>query len=375
MSYLNRRRSAQNSHVQRVTVLVIAVAALAVAAATSASIRSTSKAQATADICVLLPDSKSSVRWETQDRPRLAAAFKALGDSYSIVNAEGSASTQLNQAQQCLTNGAKVILLVNLDSGSGAAIEKLAKSKGAQSIDYDRLTLKGDASYYVSFNNVKVGQLQGQGLINCLNASGEIKNKPVIAELNGAPTDNNAKLFAQGYNGVLKNVYSKGTAIKGPNQSVPQWDNQQALTIFQGMLTKTNNKIDAVLAANDGLGNAAISALKSAGLEADPGHRPGRDGAGDPEHPLRLAVHDRLQGDQARRPPRPPRSPTASSRASRSTRTARSRTTASATCRRCSLTPIAITKNNWTVVVTRPVPARRATSASASTRSTARTAE
>jgi D-xylose transport system substrate-binding protein len=122
----------------------------------------------------------------------------------------------------------------------------------------------------VSFNKVKVGQLQGQGLINCLNASGEIKNKPVIAELNGAPTDNNAKLFAQGYNGVLKNVYSKGTAIKGPNQSVPQWDNQKALTIFQGMLTQTNNKINAVLAANDGLGNAAISALKSAGLKPIP---------------------------------------------------------------------------------------------------------
>jgi D-xylose transport system substrate-binding protein len=253
-----------------VTVLVIAIAALAVAAATSASIRSTSKVQATADICVLLPDSKSSVRWETQDRPRLAAAFKALGDSYTIVNAEGSASTQLNQAQQCLTNGAKVILLVNLDSGSGAAIEKMAVKAKAQVIDYDRLTLKGAASYYVSFNNVKVGQLQGQGLINCLNASGEIKNKPVIAELNGAPTDNNATLFAQGYNGVLKNVYSKGTAIKGPNQSVPQWDNQQALTIFQGMLTKTSNKIDAVLAANDGLGNAAISALKSAGLKPIP---------------------------------------------------------------------------------------------------------
>jgi D-xylose transport system substrate-binding protein len=249
-------------------ILIVAVAASAIVAATSAS---TKKANATtADICVLLPDSKSSVRWETQDRPRLAAAFKSLGDTYSIVNAEGSASTQLNQAQQCLTNGAKVILLVNLDSGSGAAIQKLAKSKGAQSIDYDRLTLKGDSSYYVSFDNVKVGQLQGQGLINCLNASGAMKNKPVIATLNGAPTDNNAKLFAQGYNGVLKNVYSKGTAIKGPDQSVPQWDNQKALTIFQGMLTKTSNKINAVLAANDGLGNAAISALKSAGLPKIP---------------------------------------------------------------------------------------------------------
>jgi D-xylose transport system substrate-binding protein len=251
----------------RVTITVVAVTALAVSAATTAS---TKKAGATAEICVLLPDSKSSVRWETQDRPRLATAFKRLGDTYSIVNAEGSASTQLNQAQQCLTNGAKVLLLVNLDSGSGAAIEKLAKSKGAQTVDYDRLTLKGSASYYVSFNNVTVGKLQGQGLINCLTSSGAIKNKPVVAELNGSPTDNNATLFAQGYNSILDPKYKNGTLKKGPNQSVPGWDNQKALTIFQGMLTQTKNNIQGVLAANDGLGNSVVSALKSAGLKSVP---------------------------------------------------------------------------------------------------------
>ena len=248
-------------------LLAFAVAASAVAAATYAS---TKKSSATAEICVLLPDSKSSVRWETQDRPRLGAAFKSLGDSYSIVNAEGSASTQLNQAQQCLTNGAKVILLVNLDSGSGAAIEKLAKSKGAQTVDYDRLTLKGDQSYYVSFDNTAVGKLQGQGLVSCLKASGEYGKHPVIAELNGSPTDNNATLFANGYNSVLNPLYKNGTFKKGPNQSVPAWDNQKALTIFQGMLTQTSNNIQGVAAANDGLGNAVVSALKSANLKPIP---------------------------------------------------------------------------------------------------------
>jgi D-xylose transport system substrate-binding protein len=242
----------------------VAVTSLAAVAATAASTK------ATADICVLLPDSKSSVRWETQDRPRLAAAFKAAGDSYSIVNAEGSASTQLNQAQQCLTNGAKVLLLVNLDSGSGAQIEKLAKSKGAQTVDYDRLTLKGSASYYVSFDNTAVGKLQGQGLVKCLKSTGAYSKHPVIAELNGSPTDNNATLFANGYNSVLNPLYKNGTFKKGPNQSVPQWDNQKALTIFQGMLTKTSNNIQGVAAANDGLGNAVVSALKSAGLSPIP---------------------------------------------------------------------------------------------------------
>jgi D-xylose transport system substrate-binding protein len=250
-----------------VALFAIAVAASVTVAVTSASPK---KVSASAEVCVLLPDTKSSVRWETQDRPRLAAAFKALGDTYSIVNAEGVAATQLSQAQQCLTNGAKVLLLVNLDSGSGAAIEKLAKSKGAQTVDYDRLTLKGDASYYVSFDNVAVGKLQGQGLINCLTQSGEIHKHPVIAELNGSPTDNNATLFKQGYDSILKPKYANGTLKKGPDQWVPQWDNQKALTIFQGMLTQTKNNIQGVDAANDGLGNAVISALKSAGLQPIP---------------------------------------------------------------------------------------------------------
>jgi D-xylose transport system substrate-binding protein len=249
---------------------VVGAASLAVIAATSASTKKAAKATASAQVCVLLPDTKSSVRWETQDRPRLAAAFKRLGDTYIIDNALGVASTQLSQAQQCLTNGAKVILLVNLDSGSGAAIEKMAVNAGAQVVDYDRLTLKGHESYYVSFNNVTVGKLQGQGLVNCLKASGEIKKHPVVAELNGSPTDNNATLFAQGYNSILNPLYKNGTLKKGPNQSVPMWDNQQALTIFQGMLTQTNNNIQAVLAANDGLGNAVVSALKSANLKPIP---------------------------------------------------------------------------------------------------------
>ena len=117
---------------------------------------------------MLLPDSKSSVRWETVDRPFLKQAFDAAGVEATIQNAEGDKSTQQQQAEQAITNGAKVILLVNLDSGSGAAIAANAKSRGVKVIDYDRLTLNGDSDYYVSFDNEKVGQLQGQGLVDCL---------------------------------------------------------------------------------------------------------------------------------------------------------------------------------------------------------------
>jgi D-xylose transport system substrate-binding protein len=227
------------------------------------STTSGSKAQ---KVGVLLPDTKSSVRWESFDRPLLQQAFKAAGVPVTIENAQGDKSTQQQQAEQLITNGAKVLLLVNLDSGSGAAIEANAASRGVKVIDYDRLTLKGQAAYYVSFDNVKVGELQGKGLVDCLGSA----SKPAIAELNGSPTDNNATLFKQGYDSVLKPLYDAGKATKVADQSVPDWDNQKALTIFEQMLAKSNNKIDGVLAANDGLGNSAISALKARKLKQIP---------------------------------------------------------------------------------------------------------
>jgi len=229
----------------------------------------TSESGGSADrVAVLLPDTKSSARWETADRPLLKAAFDSAGVPVTIQNAEGDKSTQQQQAEQAITNGAKVLLLVNLDSGSGAAIEANAKSQGVKVIDYDRLTLKGSADYYVSFDNVAVGKLQGQGLVDCLNDK-KVTN-PRIAELNGSPTDNNATLFKQGYDSVLDPLYKSGKATKVADQSVPEWDNQRALTIFEQMLQKENNKIDGVLAANDGLGNAAISAIKQRKLDQIP---------------------------------------------------------------------------------------------------------
>jgi D-xylose transport system substrate-binding protein len=243
-----------------VAVLGLAVAVAACGSSNNSSTSSSSGGKAS-KVGVLLPDTKSSIRWESFDRPLLGKAFKAAGVPVTIENAQGDKSTQQQQAEQMITNGAKVLLLTNLDSGSGAAIEQNAKSRGVKVIDYDRLTLKGSRQYYVSFDNVKVGKLQGQGLVNCLNQKG-VKN-PKIAELNGSPTDNNATLFAQGYNSVLNTLYKSGKAKKVADQSVPDWDNQQALTIFEQMLQKTNNKIDGVLAANDGLGNSVISALQS----------------------------------------------------------------------------------------------------------------
>jgi D-xylose transport system substrate-binding protein len=217
-------------------------------------------------VAVLLPDSKSSVRWETVDRPFLKAAFAKAGVEATIQNAEADKSAQQQQAEQAITNGAKVLLLVNLDSGSGAAIAANAKSQGVKVIDYDRLTLKGDSDYYVSFDNEEVGRLQGQGLVDCLGNA----TKPAVAVLNGSPTDNNATLFKAGYDSVINPKFKSGEWTEVADQSVPDWDNQKALTIFEQMLQKASNDVDGVLAANDGLGNAAISALKQRKLKQIP---------------------------------------------------------------------------------------------------------
>jgi D-xylose transport system substrate-binding protein len=219
-------------------------------------------------VAVLLPDSKSSVRWETVDRPFLQQAFEAAGVEAEIQNAAGDKATQQQQAEQAITNGAKVLLLVNLDSGSGAAIAANAKSQDVKVIDYDRLTLDGDSDYYVSFDNEAVGKLQGEGLVSCIEEAGT--QNPQIAVLNGSPTDNNATLFKNGYDSVINPKFESGDWTEVADEAVPDWDNQRALTIFEQMLQKADNKVDGVLAANDGLGNAAISAIKQRKLDQIP---------------------------------------------------------------------------------------------------------
>jgi D-xylose transport system substrate-binding protein len=211
---------------------------------------------ASGSIGVILPDTVSSPRWESQDRPQLEAAFKKAGVKYNIQNAQGDAQKMQTIAQQMVTSGVTVLAIVNLDNASGAAIERQAKQQGVKTLDYDRLTLGGSADYYVSFDNTKVGQLQGQGLQKCLGES----TKASIAYLDGSPDDNNATLFSKGAHSVLdKNT----NYTKVAEQAVPKWDPTQAATIFQQMYTQTGGKIDGVLAANDTLANAAITTLKN----------------------------------------------------------------------------------------------------------------
>ncbi len=220
-------------------------------------------------IAVLLPDSASSARWEADDRRFFEQAFDAAGVKYTILNAEGDARTQQTQAEQAITNGAKVILLVNLDSGSGAAIIAQARDAGVKVIDYDRLTIEGPgADIYVSFDNVAVGRLMGETLEPLINALPADPKR--VVQLNGSPTDNNATLFREGYYSVAKPHYDAGDWELVADQAVPDWDNQQALVIFEQILTAANGDVDATFAANDGLANSVISVLKSQGMDPMP---------------------------------------------------------------------------------------------------------
>ena len=220
---------------------------------------STSGGSSVGKVGVILPDTASSQRWGSDDPKFLKAAFDAAGVAVDIQNAQGDKSQFQTIADGMISSGVKVLMIVNLDSGTGKAVLDKAKAAGIATIDYDRLTLNGGANYYVSFDNVAVGKLQGEGLVKCLT---DMKaSKPLVAELNGSPTDNNATLFKEGYDSVLKPKYDSGEYVKGPDQSVPDWDNAQGGTIFEQMLTEKKD-IKGVLAANDGLGNAVISVLK-----------------------------------------------------------------------------------------------------------------
>jgi D-xylose transport system substrate-binding protein len=163
-------------------------------------------------------------------------------------------------AESMMTSGVKVLMIVNLDSASASAIENEAKSKNIITIDYDRLTVGGSASLYVSFDNTKVGELQGQTLVNCP----EVKGKSTVnyVDLNGSKTDNNATLFKNGYDSVL----SKQPGWKKlDDQWVANWDNQQAGVTFSSMLT-SHPDINAVMVANDGMANSVIASLKKQDL-------------------------------------------------------------------------------------------------------------
>jgi D-xylose transport system substrate-binding protein len=217
-------------------------------------------------IWVLLPDSASSPRWETDDRPYFDSAFSDAGVEHTIVNAEGDATTQQSQAEQAIADDAGVIVLTSIDTGSGGAIIDQAKEAGVDVIEYDRFnTGSSGGAAYVSFDNVQVGATMAEVLEPLID---ELPSDPKqVVELNGGEEDNNAFLFKDGYHATVQEHVDDGSWELAADQFVPGWGaNGEGQTIMEQILTDTNNKVDAVFAANDNLATQAINALEAAGI-------------------------------------------------------------------------------------------------------------
>ena len=220
-------------------------------------------------IWVLLPDTASSDRWEQEDAPFFTEAFEAAGlsegDDFTIVNAEGDAATQQSQAEQAIADGASVIVLTSLDTGSGATIIDQAKDEGVAVVEYDRFNTGGSGGdAYVSFDNVAVGAAMAEAVEPAIDALDLAPAR--VVELNGGEEDNNSFLFKQGYDETVQERVDAGDWEVVADQFVPGWDNAEAQTLMEQILVDNNNDVDAVFAANDGLANSVINALEAAGV-------------------------------------------------------------------------------------------------------------
>jgi D-xylose transport system substrate-binding protein len=221
---------------------------------------------------VILPDTVTSARYTEFDAPYLTEAFQKAGlknSQFKVQNAQGSDATMLTDAQAAITAGATVLVVDPIDPGVGAQVEKYAKQHGVKVIDYDRLTLGGDRTYYVSFDNTFVGTLLGRGLVSCV-ASWKKNNPslshPKVIVMRGDPTDNNATLFYNGYAAVLKPLFSSGkwTKVAAPAGT---WTPATAATEFEQAFT-ANPSANSVLMPNDENGAPVITYLQQHGVKA-----------------------------------------------------------------------------------------------------------
>ena len=253
---------------RRSATLLVGVAAAAVAVAIAAS-GATARPAAT-QVCVLLPDTTTSVRWQQFDAPAFKNAFKKAGLTATIVNALGQPQKQLAQAEQCISDGAKVGIITDLDRGTSISIQKKFRAVGGKTIDYDRQIIGGTGSVYVTFDGNLVGRLQALGVLAGMKAKGTYGPNGVVSELWGGPTDANAFLFKSGNDDILNPLFKAKKVKRGPAKFVPLWDAGKAQTIFEQMLVQTSNKIDGVVAANDGIAGAVVATLKAKGLKPIP---------------------------------------------------------------------------------------------------------
>jgi D-xylose transport system substrate-binding protein len=242
-------------------------------------------------VAAILPDTTSSVRYVQFDQPYLQKAFEQAGyksSDFTIGNAQGQEAQELALAQAAITNGATVLIMDPLNSTVGSQIQQLAQQKGVKVISYDRATFTGTNTYYVSFDNLQVGELIGKGFVQCVSDWG-VKNPQVFVLHGGQNSDPNAVSFAQGYNDAVWNqkqanvpagaTNSQGMKLVG-EQVATDWKNDIGQQIFQQQFTAHPN-INATIEANDGLGNAVVTVLKSKGIKAKTVPTTGQDATPD----------------------------------------------------------------------------------------------
>lgn len=242
-------------------LLATAIAVLAVAATASGAPKSHARAKAGPLVVFLLPENVTA-RWESQDRPFFIAAMKKYypGATVEVENALNDASKQQSQAEAALAKGAKVLVVTAIDQKGAAVIVNDAKKQNVPVIAYDRLIKDAPVGYYVSVDGIKIGQLQGSWL------AAHTKSGARIAVINGSPIDDNAHLFAQGYMSKLNPLFKSGKRKQVANVWTPLWDPSKAQAEMEQILTKSNNGVDGVLSANDGMAGGIIAALSSQSL-------------------------------------------------------------------------------------------------------------
>jgi D-xylose transport system substrate-binding protein len=217
---------------------------------------------ASGKVALLLPESKTA-RYESQDRPNFERKLKEICPNCSEIysNADQDASKQQQQAEAALTQGAKVLVLDPVDAASAAAIVTRASQSKVPVISYDRLISNSKVAYYISYDNAKVGKLQATSLVDKLKKDG---SKGSIVMINGAPTDNNAKLFKEGAHSVID---SSGFKV-GKEYDTPDWSPDKAQSEMEQAITALGKTgFVGVYAANDGNAGGAIAAMKSNGVD------------------------------------------------------------------------------------------------------------
>ncbi len=217
---------------------------------------------------ILLPETASSDRWETKDHPLLVQAVKVAipGVHIDYTNAHDSTTTQFSQAETDLANGDCMLIVGAHDSVAASAIVAKAKAQNVPVIAYDRLIQSKDVNYYVSFDNEKVGQLQAQYIAK--HYMQYQKNGVVnIAMLSGSQTDTNALMFSKGAHSVLDPLFADGSLKNVYENFTPDWNNSTAQVEMETALSDQTNNIQIAYAANDGLANSVITALKAVNLD------------------------------------------------------------------------------------------------------------